>query len=74
MGTWFFPAQLQTKPGLNPIPDNCSIMVPGQLVTEQIDLENGIVMSFFKLIPRFTPDAQWGWPHVSIQDSLTGVC
>jgi hypothetical protein len=45
MGTWFFPAQLKTNPGLSPIPNHCSIMVPGQLVPEQIGLENGIVLS-----------------------------
>jgi hypothetical protein len=46
MGFWFVPAQLRTKPGESPIPDQGSIVVPGQLVTEGIGLENGIVLSF----------------------------
>jgi hypothetical protein len=33
------------KPGLSPIPHHCSIVVLGQLVTERIGLENGIVLS-----------------------------
>jgi hypothetical protein len=46
MGFWFVPALPRTKPGESQIPDQCSMVVPGQLVTEGIGLENGIVLSF----------------------------
>ena len=40
------PSPTENKAWFKPNSAKCSIVVPGQLVTERIGLENGIVLSF----------------------------